>query len=231
MRYFIILLLVLTMLAIPYSINDKAPLLITGLSLLSIIGIFFKMPGSEFVLVAIALCLPDGWASTDIEFTEVDNMRHAFGRIGFYLLPLIGFVLVRVGNFYKSRPILYNMVSLLFVGLVAAAVTVTFSEFGKMLTVIGTGYAFMLICYADYKIKINDAFLFLDVLFFMSLFYGISEFFFRQSPYQYITDATVSIDTIARARGILGHPLYLSGLALFYQAILYVRSMINKKFY
>lgn len=231
MKYLIVPLLIFTMVLIPYTIEGNAPLYITAIALMAVLGVCFKIPGFEFLLIAIVLCIPSGWDGTSgLVFPEVDNMTGALGRFNQYLIPAVGYYLLLNNSFNKKKTILFLTFGVLFVGLIQLVLTYETKDIRMILNIIGCSYAFMLICLFDKKCDLKDAFLYIDVLFIMSLMYGILEYVFRQSPYQYITDATTSITEIGRARGILGHPLYLSGLALIYQSIIYVRYILLNKF-
>lgn len=231
MKYIVIPLLILTMVLIPYSVGGNAPLYITVIALISVVGICLKISGFEFLLIAIALCIPSGWDGTSgLVFPEINLMTGAIGRINQYIVPTIGYYLLLKNRFKLKRKIIILTLGVLLIGCVQLLLTNETKDIRMNLNIIGCSYAFLLICYFDKKIEIQNVFLYIDFLFVISLIYGISEYIFRQSPYQYITDATTSINGIGRARGILGHPLYLSGLALVYQAIIYIRYLLLNKF-
>lgn len=219
------------MVVVPFSINGYASVYISAIALLSIIGVCLRIPGAEFLLIAISLCLPAGWIGTSgLEFPEVNKILVSYGRFTQFIIPITGFYLLLDNHFRIKKHLLLLTLGVIFVGLLETLLTSETKDIHILLSIIGYCYAFMLICYFDKKIEMKDVFFYIDVLFLVSLAYGISEFLFRESPYQYITDATTPLNAIGRARGILGHPLYLSGLALIYQSAIFIRYLLLKKF-
>ena len=230
-KYIILLVIVLIMYLIPYSIKGNAVLYVYFFSIVALIGILTKIKGAAFLLLAISLCMPSGWLGTSgLKFHEVDVMNSAFDKCIRFLLLGVSFVILFTQKIYREKSLFLLIVSYIFVGIVYSLLADNRNELYLALRVCGGCYGFFIICYNDKKITINDIFICLDVLFIISLFYGILDYILHQSPYQFITNATTNINTIGRARGILGHPLYLSGWALVYQAIIYVRYYITKKF-
>lgn len=229
MKYIVISLIVISMITIPYSVHGVAPYIIYGISLISLFGIFLKILGSELLLVAIALCLPLGMSSTGVVFPEVNRMKNAFQTI-LMLIPFIsGYYLLQRKNI-ESRQILTLMILMVLLGVFFTISTRDLNEFLRLTRGVALTFGFFVLCYYDKEITIKDVFVCFDLMFVISLYYGISEFFFQNSPYQYMTEATLSFN-YGRARGILGHALFLSGLAIIYQSIIFIRYMITQKFY
>lgn len=228
MKYIVISLIVISMITIPYSVHGVAPYIIYGISLISLFGVFLKVPGSELLLVAIALCLPLGMSSTGVVFPEVNRMKNAFQTI-LMLIPFIsGYILLQRKNI-ESKQILTLMILMALLGAFFAILTRDLNEFLRLFRGVALTFGFFVLCYYDKKISIEDVFVCFDILFIISLYYGISDFLFHNSPYQYMTEATLSLN-YGRARGILGHALFLSGLAIIYQSIIFIRYMITNKF-
>ena len=226
--------LILTMVIIPYSVHGYAPFYITITATFSVLGICCKTPGVEFLLMAIALCLPSGWsgwtANSSVSFPEIDSMHRALGRFILFIIPILGLWCFNESCFPQKKRVLNLLATVIAVGVIATLITADMNEFKKVIIIIGCTYSFLFICYQDKKISLKDVFFYIDVLFAVSFIYGVLDYFFRLSPYQFISNATFSEMWINRAKGILGHPLYLSALVLFFQSTIFIRYLLYKRF-
>lgn len=231
MKYIVGILIILTMFVIPYSIHGYgATLYIFIISCISLLCILYNQPGFEFILIAISLCIPEGFAHSSSSFPEISRISKAFNSVLFYLLPVVSIFIYIKHRKRFDRFLLLNVLSVILVGIISTIISVSFYEFYTIIIYLSTCFFFFVICRCDLSLDIKTVFVFIDVLFFITAFYGIQEFLFMDSPYQFIANGTEDLALAGRARGILGHPLYLSGVTLFYQANLFVRYIITKKF-
>lgn len=225
-----IFLIIAAMVVIPYTVGSYAPLFVYLFSLISLLGICFKIEGAEFILIAISLCLPSGWVgNTGMTFPEIDRMFIAFNQ-SLYIISIISVSFFGVKSLGRIG-IVPIALSLVLIGIFISLNTGNINEFMHIWTALATGFCFLLICLKDKKTSLKDVFVYIDVLFVVTTIYAVLDFFFNISPYHSVYDTILDIRKIIQAKGLLGNALYLAGIALFYQACLYVRMLLTKKIY
>lgn len=92
--------------------------------------------------------------------------------------------------------------------------------------VVSTGMFFYL-CLND-PMSLKQMYFVLDIVFYITVYYIVSEGIFNSTPYQAI-HAVLGSDALNRAKGLTGHPLLLSSFLSFYNSALITRCVIFKK--
>ena len=225
--------ILLIMTVIPFFIHSYSPLLCYLFGGIIAFVVLRKWMFGTVGFIAIASCIPAGWAASNITFASVSALSVAFIRLVQYLLPCLFFVLV----ISEKRKFLKNQLCRLFGGIlccgfVAFVLTQDKLELFQVLIFWGSSYSMYYICNRDVKAKLCDILLLIDVIFIVSGIYAILESIFSWGPYMFITlglSGNIG-EYVGRAKGLLGHPLYLSAFVVVYQSVLFIRYIIYKKF-
>jgi len=189
----------------------------------------FKVAPS--LLMVIFCCLPGGMG--DAEIVSVSLLKSIILYNVLYLMPIVTFIVVRKNNKNYDNKILFWGFLLLLVGLIYSLIYSDRQEFFYV-------FSFVLICTCSYYLNIYNqmnlkAYMDLfDYIFLCIFIYAILDTFHR-TPYEVIySDPNQNIMYLLefsfRSKSLLGHPLYLSGVSLFYQVLLLIRYIYYKKF-
>lgn len=187
--------------------------------------------GIILILLALALCTPSGLAASDIQISQISSLQLIQSRFCRWILMGLGIYLSfdHKNNIYNKHNSLL-LISLILCSVIGFVKTGNVNEIYYIMGIIGSIWGIFYTSHRS-KMSIDRYFLVIDILFYITTIFAIMEFAFGISPYQkfYSYLANTNVEYLGRAKGLLGHPLYLSGFVLLYQATIFIRMLYGKK--
>lgn len=186
----------------------------------------------NLVIIAISACIPLGYGSGDIKIPIFENMQLWQARFIQWILMFFGvYSLLTIKSIdinRKNMKIL--LLCLILCTLVGFVNTNNKQEIYFSLGIIGVVVGMFFVSYRC-NISFKNYFKVIDFIFYLIVCYAFFEFILRLCPYNQYYNLLIGTNAefFGRAKGLLGHPLLLSGVVLLYQAVLFVKTFYKLK--
>lgn len=230
LRNIISILIVGIFILIPITLFFNQNYVFLGILLLIIYLSVTQKKGWSILILALVYCLPYSGGLSDENLKLLSDVMWLPYNI---IRIIIVFVFIQYFCIHKIKnPIItkgFVLFSILIiVGIFYSINTNNYNEIIDLLTWFIFTYLTIYITQID-KIDLKSFLLYIDVIFYCTIFHVILEFVFHNSPYQVLYENFKS-DSEIQAKGLLGHPLVLSSFLTLYQVTLYCKAILYKKF-
>lgn len=213
--------IILLFLTVPYAIFKYSYLLFVVITTIEVFMIFKGKKGVACLVFAYSVMIPSTSSKLGTGATNYITYIYVFTAVFLYAVllhkkPSHDFKFAK-----RLVPILLGL-SFLF-----ALRNSSFEDIKLMAFFILSTFGILYITFLD-RATLSQFYSVLDLIFYFTIFYVYLEIALQISPYQVIY-ADQLIDFQLRAKGLLGHPLLLSGFLSFYLVALLTKWIIQKK--
>lgn len=218
---------------IPFYMGQNLSLLTLGLTYIYCLNcLIHKKYHICLVIIAISACIPSGYSSGGIQIPVFENMQLWQARFIQWALMFFGvysiFTIksIRINRKYMQ----FLFLCLIFCTLVGFANTNNKQEIYTSTSITGVVVGMFFISY-NCNITLKNYFKVIDFIFYIIVCYAFFEFILNLCPYNKYYNLLIGTNAefFGRAKGLLGHPLLLSGVVLLYQATLFIRTFYKLK--
>lgn len=221
--------IVLTLVLVPNLIASSTLYPVLAILLFLIMYMFFSnKKGSTIVAIAVVYCIPYIDSKAGLTITGPSTLL-TYYRICLVMLLLCQLITNRCKFRYRTflgLGILYASLYLLY-GLDGSVDRLYYNAVHLLIYFVLP----FVVCYNDH-LTMDDVYKLSTVLFIITVAYAGLEFHHIYCPYSFIYEQTgmISIEDFFRAKGILGNPLMLCGIVVFYHGLCILRSLKTGKF-
>ena len=215
---------------VPFSLfSNQEYVFICILLIISYLSIY-KKKGWSILILSILYCLPYSGGLSENGLKQLSDVMWLPYNI---IRILILIVFFQYYFFLKIKNKILNKSFVLFILLLIVAIfffinTNNYNEILDLITWFMFSYLVIYITQID-KVELKTSLLYIDIIFYCTIFHVILEFVFHNSPYQ-ILYANFKSESDIQAKGLLGHPLVLSSFFILYQVALYCKAILYNKF-
>ena len=220
----------ISFIGIPFFFLNIAP--VTFILFAYLIWMVFKgKKGYTLVLISIALCIPGG-VDGNISQNISDKVWYLFTieRITIIIIFLYNYFILKKEIPYPNA--LFLAIMIVLIGYFYSLYNNASSEYINYINSVIYIHLFFIICFWE-RIKLKNALILIDIIFILTTLYALFEYLHIYCPYDNIYAQAIRYDDILkeipRAKGLLGHPLVLSGITIIYQAVIVIRLFIFKR--
>jgi hypothetical protein len=213
--------IVLLFLTVPYSIFKYSYLLFVAIVTVEVFMIFKGKKGVACLVFAYSVMIPSTSSKLGTGATNYITYIYVFIAMVLYVVFLNK---KPVYNFKFAKRLVPILLILAFLFSLRNS---SFDDIKLMAFFILSTYGVFYITFLD-KMSLSQFYHVLDLIFYFTILYVYFEIAMQISPYQVIY-ADQLIDFQLRAKGLLGHPLLLSGFLSFYLVALLTKWILEKK--